>query len=151
MKEFKSADDILDFAMAREEESYKFYMDLAKTVKRPGMKKMFEQFAREEQGHKAKILDIKKGKLMASAPKKIADLKIGDYLVDVKPGKNLDYQQALILAMKKEKMAFKLYTDLAERAPAETLKNLFLSLAQEEARHKLRFEIEYDDMVMTEN
>jgi rubrerythrin len=151
MKEFKSADDILDFAMDREEESFKFYMELAKTSKRPGMKELFQQFAKEEKGHKAKILDIKKGKLMAGSPKKIADLKIGDYLVDVKPGKDLDYQQALVLAMKKEKMAFKLYNDLAERAPAEALKNLFLSLAQEEARHKLRFEIEYDDMVMTEN
>ena len=151
MKEFKSADDILDFAVEREEESYQFYMNLAKSSKRPGMKPLFEQFAKEEHGHKAKILDIKKGKLMAAVPKKIADLKMADYLVDVKPGKDLDYQQALILAMKKEKMAFKLYTDLAERAPAETLKNLFLSLAQEEARHKLRFELEYDDMVMTEN
>ncbi|HUT54127.1 MAG TPA: ferritin family protein [bacterium] len=151
MKEFKSAADILDFAVEREEESYTFYMSLAKSSKRPGMKDLFEQFAKEEKGHKAKILDIKKGKLMASAPKKIADLKISDYLVDVKPGKDLDYQQSLILAMKKEKMAFKLYTNLAAVAPAEALKNLFLSLAQDEARHKLRFEIEYDDMVMTEN
>ena len=30
-------------------------------------------------------------------------------------------------------------------------KAIFLALAQEEARHKLRFEIEYDEAVLTEN
>jgi hypothetical protein len=28
---------------------------------------------------------------------------------------------------------------------------VFSALAQEEAKHKLRFELEYDDFVMTEN
>ena len=30
-------------------------------------------------------------------------------------------------------------------------KNTFLLLAQEEARHKLRFEVEYDNEIMGEN
>ena len=36
-------------------------------------------------------------------------------------------------------------------APDEDLRGLLLSLAQEEAKHKLRFEIEYDDRILTEN
>ena len=63
----------------------------------------------------------------------------------------MDYQQALILAMNKEKAAFRMYTDLAAAAPEEGLRNTFLALAQEEAKHKLRFEIEYDEEVMSEN
>ena len=63
----------------------------------------------------------------------------------------MDYQQALILAMKKEKKAFKLYLDLAASCGDDNLEQIFLALAQEEAKHKLRFEIEYDDFVMTEN
>ena len=63
----------------------------------------------------------------------------------------MTYQDALILAMKKEKYAFKLYTNLADYAKAENLKNIFLMLAQEEAKHKLRFEIEYDEFVLKEN
>ena len=31
------------------------------------------------------------------------------------------------------------------------LKSLFLRLAQEEAKHKLHFEIEYDEHILTEN
>ena len=53
--------------------------------------------------------------------------------------------------MKKEKAAYKLYTKLAERAPNEDLKNIFLSLAAEESKHKLSFEIEYDEYVLREN
>jgi ferritin-like protein len=94
---------------------------------------------------------VKAGKKLALAEKKIVDLKIGDYLVDVEPSDHMDYQQALIVAMKKEKKAFKMYTDLSSAADDENIKDLFAALAQEEAKHKLRFEIEYDDFVMTEN
>ena len=41
--------------------------------------------------------------------------------------------------------------DLAERVDDENLKNLMLGLAQEEAKHKLRFEIEYDERILGEN
>ena len=63
----------------------------------------------------------------------------------------MDYQEALVVAMKKEKKAFKMYIDLAGATDDTNLQTVFMSLAQEEAKHKLRFEIEYDDFVMTEN
>jgi rubrerythrin len=81
----------------------------------------------------------------------VEDLKIGDYLVDVEPTAETSYQEALIIAMKKEKAAFKMYTDLAEAAPDEELRALFLGLAREEANHKLRFEVEYDDNILKDN
>ncbi len=46
--------------------------------------------------------------------------------------------------MKKEDTSVKLYTDLAKMVQDEELKDTFLLLAQEEAEHKLRFELEYD-------
>lgn len=149
--DFKSADEILDFAIQKEEEAAELYSDLAKTLNRPDMKKVFESFAKEEMQHKAKLMEVKQGKRMVSSEKKIFDLKIGDSLVDVKPSPNLDYQHALIFAMKAEKAAYKLYADLAESTDDSSLKDLFLGLAQEEAKHKLRFEVEYDDQILTEN
>jgi rubrerythrin len=71
--------------------------------------------------------------------------------VDEAPGPKTDYQGALILAMKREKAAFRLYSDLAARTEDAELKDLLLGLAQEEAKHKLRFEVEYDDKILTEN
>ena len=74
--------------------------------------------------------------------------------MDVDPeqaDQDLDYQQALIVAMKKEKAAFKLYSDLAASTDDENLRTILLGLAQEEAKHKLRFEIEYDEQFLSEN
>ena len=148
---FNSVDDILDFAIEKEEEAAQFYTDLASRMERPAMSLIFDDFAHEEIGHKKKLQGIKKGKIPAPMSKKVMNLKIGDYLTDVEPGPNLDYQEALIVAMKKEKAAFKLYTDLAAVTDNESLRSTFLLLAQEEAKHKLRFEVEYDDYVLSDN
>jgi rubrerythrin len=151
MEKATSVDAILDFAVEREEESYQFYTNLARVVERAEMGKVFERFAREELGHKEKLLGIKSGKIMMPAARKIADLKIADYVVDVQIGADMDYQHALIIEMKKEKAAFRLYTNLANIVDDSNLSSVFQALAQEEAKHKLRFEIEYDDNILSEN
>jgi rubrerythrin len=152
MKEFKSIDDIIDFAIKDEIRASNLYADLAKRSRSKEMQKVFEQFSKEELGHKKKLELIKKGKKMAPSNTKIQDLKIGDYLVEVNTSReDLSYQEALIIAMKEEKAAFRLYSDLAARTSDPTAKETFLMLAQEEARHKLRFEIEYDDNILKEN
>lgn len=143
--------EILDFAIKNEEEAYEFYMELASKMDRPNIKEIFEGFAHEEEGHKAKLLTVKRGAVFKASERKILDLKISDYTVDVEPSEDLNYQKALILAMKNEKAAFRLYSDLAEAADDENIRDLFLALAQEEAKHKLRFELEYDDQILTEN
>jgi len=148
MKEWQSIDDILDFAIGEEEAAAEFYTQLAGQASMPGMKEIFEGFAQEEQGHKAKLLTVKQGGTFKPRQQQVVDLKIADYLVDITPGPGMGYQQALIVAMKKEKAAFKLYTNLAANTSDENIKALFLSLAQEEARHKLRFELEYDDLLI---
>lgn len=151
MEDLRTVEGILDFAIRGEEESVQFYTDLAKKTARPGMEDIFLKFADEERGHKAKLLAVKAGKQLQPVAAKIADLRISDFVVDVAPGPDLDYQGALIVAMKKEKAAFALYTQLAELSPEPSLRDLLLALAQEEAKHKLRFEIEYDQVVMKDN
>jgi rubrerythrin len=151
MQQWKSVDEILDFAIGQEEQSAQFYTDLSGRMDRPWMSTIFQSFAKEEMGHKNKLMDIKKGKLLLPEERKVLDLKLSDYLVDVEPSAHMDYQEALVVAMKKEKKAFKMYTDLATATENDNLRTVFLGLAQEEAKHKLRFEVEYDDFVMTEN
>ena len=146
-----NADELLDFAIQGEQEAHDFYIDLADRVERPAMKKLLKQFAKEEAGHKKKLESIKKGSRSFPYADDVVDLKIADYLVEVEPTGDLTYQEALILAMKREKAAFRLYTDLAALTADKDLKLVFRSLAQEEAKHKLRFELEYDDKVLSEN
>ena len=146
-----SVDGILDFAIRLEEKAAQFYTELAEKVPRKHMKKALLGFADEELGHKAKLLQVKSGKGMQPVAEKILDLKITEYLEDAQPSGDIDYRQALTLAMKAEKAAFRLYTDLASTTDDPTLKATFLALAQEEAKHKLRFEVEYDNEFLKEN
>ena len=149
--EFDSVDSVLDFAIKNEQAASDFYTDLASKMDKPQMKKIFQGFAAEERGHKAKLEAVKKNEKAKLSQAKVLDLKIGDYLVEQKPDASMDYQSALILAMKQEKAAFRLYSDLAASTDDGETRELFLGLAQEEAKHKLRFEVEYDEDFLREN
>ena len=151
MENFNSINDILDFAMEQEQEAVNFYTQLAKDSKNEEMKTIFQEFAREEVSHKARLQKIKNEQLFNIEHEQISDLKISDYVVNVKPSANMKYEDALKLAMNKEKAAFKLYTNLANRFENKDLKVVFQSLAIEESKHKLRFELEYDEFVLREN
>ena len=150
MTAWKTVDEVLDFAIENEEEAVSFYTELAESSSRSWMREAFLGFAKEEQGHKAKLIGIKKGGKLKVSEKKVQNLKIADYQVEITATPNMDFQQALVVAMHKEKAAFRLYTDLAGQTDDPELRDAFLALAQEEAKHKLRFEIEYDDL-LTEN
>ncbi len=151
MPGFGSIDEIFEFAIAREEEAAQFYLEQAARMSRPEMRRTFEDFSREERGHKAKLIAIRDGRLTWSASRKIADLKIADSREHVRPDSEMSYADMLVLAMQREKAAFRLYSDLAEAAPDEGTRQIFESLAQEEAKHKLRFELEYDREMNPEN
>jgi rubrerythrin len=81
----------------------------------------------------------------------VVDLKMSDYLVDVEINDDLDYQEALIVGMKREQAAFNLYSDMAANVTDEAIRDLFQGLAKEESKHKLYFESEYDERVLTDN
>ena len=151
MTAWNNLEDVLDFAINNEIEAAAFYTDLAEKVKNRHTQVLFRDFAKEEKRHQKILENIKAGGQLKPATQTIPDLKIGDYLVEVDSGGDLDYQGALILAMKREKAAFKLYTDLANASGSAEMKEIFASLAQEEAKHKLSFETEYDQYVLGEN
>ena len=152
MQNFQSVDEILEFAIKDEQRAANLYIDLAKRSRSNEMRRTFLQFSQEELGHKKKLERIRTGGQIVVSDTKVQDLKIGDYVVEVRTSRDdLSYQEALIIAMKEEKAAFKLYSDLAARTDDAAAREVLLMLAQEEARHKLRFEIEYDDNILKEH
>ena len=151
MNKIETVNEILDFAINEEQMAVDFYSELADVAKTDDMRQVFIKFAEEEIKHKQRLLKIKEEGFYTLEKEQITDLKISDYIVNVKPTPGMTYEDALILAMKKEKAAFKLYLALSDRAPNAQLKDIFLGLAQEESKHKLRFEIEYDEYVLREN
>jgi len=151
MKEFDSIEDVLEFAINNEQAAADFYDKLAANSKDSVMKETFLQYAREEKAHKARLEKIKAGGTYSLKSGKVTDLKIGDYLIASKVSDDMSYENALILAMKREKSAYKLYMKLSEQAPTLEFEILFRDLAIEEAKHKLKFETEYDEVVLKNN
>jgi rubrerythrin len=141
--------DVLDFAIAREVEADQFYTGLAARMEVPAMTKVFTDFAAEERGHKVKLQGVKRGEYrFEGSAGPVQGLGLAEYLVEGELTPDMSYPDALVLAMKKEKASYKLYMELAALAEDRATQALFLTLAGEEARHKLRFEIEYDDYVL---
>lgn len=151
MKPFNNIDEILNFAIEMEQKSIEFYNDLAQKASTNDMKEIFYNFVEEEIKHKAKLVKIKEEKIFNLGQEKINELNISDYVEKTEPKEDMTYQEALILAMKREKAAFRLYTKLANQTSEPEFVKLFLSLAQEESKHKLMFEIEYDEVILKEN
>jgi rubrerythrin len=143
MEQVSSPNEILDFAISREIEANRFYLELARRMADSKMAQVFEDFAREELDHKAKLEAVKAGELVIE-PDEVGSLGIADYVMGDDAWPQMSYANVLILAMNKEKKSYRLYFDLAARVKDTKLKDMFLRLAQEEANHKLRFELEYD-------
>lgn len=151
MGTFESIEAVLDFAIAREEEAFDLYHGLAAQATDSQMEKLFTSFAEVEAGHKTRLEGIKEGTTYLPVREKQTDLKIADYLVGVEPSPDMSFQDALVLAMKREQAANALYTHLAAIIDESFLSELFTQLAKEEAAHKARFENLYEEHFLKEN
>jgi rubrerythrin len=145
---FSNIDEILDYAISREEAAAALYKNLAELAERPGMREALLEFAKEEEGHRRHLESIKAGELPALTIQQVQDLGIADHLVEREPTTAMTYAEGLIIAIKAEQAAQELYTGLAEATDDPNLAAVFAALASEEARHKHRFEVEYDEVVL---
>jgi rubrerythrin len=145
---FADIDEILDYAIAREEEAATLYLDLAERVDRPGMREAFLEYAQEEKGHKRHLESIKAGELPALTVRQVQGLGIAESLETAEPNANMTYADSLAFVIKAEQAAYELYAGLAEAADDPNLAAVFTALAGEEAKHKRRFELEYDEVVL---
>ncbi len=143
--------EILDFAVAREQEAVKFYHDLQQESKFLAQLDMLKDLEDMEMGHIVVIENIRrKGVSEADIPK-VQNLKISEYLSDEVDNLDLTYQNILIKAMKREESSFKLYSEMSVKFPDSEISTLFRKLASDEAKHKLLFEKLYDDWISTGN
>ncbi|NWH06135.1 ferritin family protein [Desulfobacter latus] len=146
---FKSVDEILEFAIDREKEAVKFYASFAQEAPSESLKQTFLDFSKEEEKHVTLLSDIagNKAKIDSYEFKKIPDLKISDYILDTKYEKGMPMPDVLKLAMKREQKSVQLYQDLSGQTDNADAKKLFELLVQEESKHKLGLESMYDDFL----
>jgi rubrerythrin len=150
--EIKTFGDVVDFAIHEETKAYVCYMTLAGRVKHPWTRKALEGFAADEVRHIDRLVEIKQTGGAAVEPEDVPDLRIGDYVTaDISPREDMDTREAYIFAIRAEEAAARFYGNLAAKAVLPEVKEVLLALAQEEAKHKLKLETEYDDRVLAQN
>ena len=147
----KSYGDIIKFAIQREEAAIKAYGDLSETAKTPGLKEMLLELQSEEKNHKELLQDITEDQIASFPKEEVIDLKISDYLTEEPPSEDMNFQDLLIFAAKKEQDAVELYTKLREDAESNELKELFDFLILQEKSHKLKLEKEYEKHVLEDD
>lgn len=146
MGKVDSDQEILEFAISREVEAYYFFLALAGRVEDPKMRQVFEDLAAEELEHKAKLeLEIlKTGKTLTEKqippgrPESEYIMSDSDLPLDI------DYTDMLLLCIQKEEAAFRMFVNLIPSVNDEESREVLLALAEEEIRHKIRFQDEYD-------
>lgn len=151
VRAFASIDEILEFAIAMEDASWRFYRDWAEKTDNEAISAVFMEFAGEELKHRKLIEDVRAGDKELKARHGVADLKLADHYVIPEPSSKMSYKDALIVAIDREVAAVTMYTHLTSVCVEESLCSVFDALADEEKKHKLKLETIYDDTFMKED
>jgi rubrerythrin len=143
MKNFKTIRDILDYAIEKEAEANSFYNHLAQDVEKAELRAELENFAVDELQHKLRLEAVRDGRIELTE-EEIGSLHIAESIDDVKLRRNMSPKELLAYAIKQEDAAQRLYSQMAQLAKQDDVKELFTLLAQYEDQLKLFLEIEYD-------
>lgn len=145
-------EEIIIFAIKKEEEAYTLYTSVAKTTNSPAVKKLMEEIAKDELGHKKALKDLSKAEeLLSYNIEQVPDLKLSDPLIAHKIDEKSDIQSVLTFAMKEEKAAYDLYIQMSKAATNDKHVTIYQKLAQMELVHKNKLESLYDDMFYSDN
>src|SRR4030043_2167115 len=144
-----SLDEILRFAIRKEADAAAFYQ-MAADRSTPGVKKTFEELAKEEEGHKKKLEGFDLKKLDQMELKETKESGMSEVMEDVPYSSDMSYADVLRWAIKNEGKSERLYVSTANIITDPSLEKLLLVLAQEESTHKERLEKIYDNEILKE-
>ena len=147
---FTTFEEIIKFAVKREDTAYRLYKTAAERAESLAARKMFEEMAAEEAGHKTSFEKLDLQQTESYKFTKQADMKLAEYMADIPFKEDMSYPEILRFALKTEESAYKLYAAAAEMTEDPKLKKMLLVLADVEKGHKHRIEAMYDEKVLTE-
>ena len=153
---FTSFDDVLDLAIFEETEAVNLYTQLAELVTNPEAKAHIKTFIIEEEKHLKKFNAIKEEGSLSGfhMDQEIFDFISNDEMLqevvdlrnNIDLGPNLSLDDAFRFVIIKEKGAYLIYSTLAERTEDPAIKELLEFFAMEEAKHKIQFEVIYENL-----
>jgi rubrerythrin len=143
--------EIMDIAIKSEIEAHEFYKKVAERVEDKSVKKIFQDLAEDELGHRELL---EKYKFNPDMPMKFQapqtdfhlaeEMELPALTTEMKPA------DALALAMKKEQYAVTFYQKLAAQTDDEQVKMMLLEIANMELNHKQNLENAYTDIAYVE-
>jgi len=148
---FKNLQEILDFAIQREDEAAAAYARMREMTRDKAVRELMSDLENEEKKHKQLLQGLTGLKPESLPIQPVVDMKISDYLVAEPPGADMTFQDLLLLAAQKEQKSVDLYTDLRRRMTERDHIALFDFLVAQEKNHKLKLESEYEKHVFPEN
>jgi len=147
---FVSLQEVIQFAIAREDTAYKLYKRAAELSSGPAARKMFEELAAEEATHKDVFSRIDAEKAENHKLCRIPEKSISAYLSDVDFRPDMTYQEILVYAMKTEDNAYQLYKTAAGMTDDDKLQKVLMNFADVELGHRRKIEMLYEERVLTE-
>ena len=147
--EFKTIEEAIQFAIQKEEASAQFYQDIAERMEFPSTRIIFEVLAKNELQHKANLeLELMKiGKTVIQKPCSVPEPQNQSYVEVDEEASKMSFLDALQIAIRKERAAFVLYASLMAQTADPELRQVLLDLSEEEMRHLIQFENEYNNLI----
>jgi rubrerythrin len=147
MAKSDSIKKILQFAVSREIEAYRLYCSIAAIAKDPEVKTFITKLAKEELGHKSKLeSEIQRIDETVDTEQELDEFEPADY-IDQNIAVEFKDKHILEIAIGKEDISFKLYSNVLPKVRDKQLKRTLTNLAEDEARHKQRLEMKYNQIL----
>lgn len=138
--------EYIDIAIAREEEAYRFYTDLAGIVKDEAARETLAWISAEEKKHKA---FLEKFRADGKGPEamRLSDVvyyKIAEHLEEPEVEADMARADVFLVASHRELRSFNFYSELAVLYdPGDEVRDMLQKIANEELKHKEKMEYLY--------
>lgn len=143
----KNLSALIDTAIKREEEAYRFYKEIQGRSEDPAVKETLQWIAAEEQNHKAFLLKYREGEL-GTGPLRMSEVvfyRIAEHQKEPDASGSLSRAEVFLVGAHREARSHAFYRELAEEHPAGSVKEMFLRMANEELKHKEKLEYLYSN------
>ena len=150
MEKLLTLEDVIWFAVQREDTAYRLYKLAAQLATEPPARKMFEELAAEEATHKDVFSRVVEEREEAVRLCSLPEASIAAYLVDVPFRVEMSYREILAYALKAEDSAYHLYRAAAGSTDDEQIRRILMNFDDVELGHRRRLEAIYEERVLTE-
>jgi len=140
--------DLWDSAIYKEMASQSLYLEAQRDTDDPAAKAMLAELAAEELKHVEILRKMKEAGWRPVDWNRVTltDLRLSDYLSGPDTLEGAGLQEVLIFAMKREQQSVAFYSQMMGTLRLESAKVLCFRLAQEELKHKMKLELEYEKL-----